>query len=117
VTTSQGLDKFAPRRRGPRRRAAPAPGADDARALAAANRQILRLEMDKAGLQRRVDRFAGQCAPPCRHAARLEAAEVEMLRLQTEQSDVYAHIRDVLDKARAANAESPARADETGGGR
>lgn len=116
--TSQHLDKLEP----PRwtrlfRRPPPAPGADDARALAAANLRILQLEMDKAGLQRRADRAAGQCAPPCWHAERLEAAEVANLRLQAEQSDVYSHIRDVLDKARAANAEIPARVDGDGDGR
>lgn len=115
--TSQDPDKIAP----PRwarlfRRPAPVPGADDARALAAANLRILQLEMDKAGLQRRVDRFSGQCTPPCWHAARLEAAEVAMLRLQSEQADLYAHIRDVVDKARAANAEVERRG-ENGAGR
>jgi len=98
------------------RRPDPAPGVDDTRALAAANRRIVQLEMQNAGLQNRLDRHAGQCTPPCWHAARLEAAEVELLRLQAEQHDVYAHIRDVLDKARAANAEHPARADENGAG-
>lgn len=116
--TSQHPDKIAP----PRwarlfRRPAPEPGADDARALAAANRHIVRLEMDKAGLQNRLDRQAGQCTPPCWHAARLEAAEVKLLRLQADQDDLYAHIRDVLDKARAANAEAPSRTDEAGGPR
>jgi hypothetical protein len=118
VTTSQHLDKLAP----PRwtrlfRRPPPVPGVDDARALAAANLRILQLEMDKATLQSRVDRLAGQCTPPCWHAASLEAAEVAKLRLRAEQDNIYAHIRDVLDKARAANSETPARADGDGGSR
>lgn len=113
--TSQHLNKTSPFRW--RRRPAPVPGADDARALAAANRRIVQLESQNAVLQNRIDRHAGQCTPPCWHAARLEAAEVELLCLRAEQADVYAHIRGVLDKAREANAEHTARGDEAGGPR
>lgn len=110
MTTSQHLDKAAPPRRWPRflRRASPPPGADDGRALLAANRRIVHLEMQNAVLQRRIDRAAGQCTPPCWHAQHLEAAQVENLRLRAEQDDVYARLRDVLDKLRAANDAGPA---------
>jgi hypothetical protein len=121
VTASQDLDKPtppAPRRRLRLfRRPASAPGADDARALAAANRRIVHLEMELAARQRRLDRLAGQYAPPCWHDARLRAAEVENMRLQIEHAEDYAHMRGLLEQARAANGDLPARDDEPGGGR
>lgn len=70
--------------------------------------------MQTATLQRHLDRAAGQCTPPCWHAAHLDAARTENRRLQTEQADAYAHLRDILDKARAANEAGPGRADENG---
>jgi hypothetical protein len=116
VTTSQGIDKSPPRLRWPRRRAAPTPGVDDARALAAANLRILQLEMSNATLLRRADRLAGQCAPPCWHAERLAAAELEILQLQVQHGDVYHHVLGVLDKVRATNAGHPARDEPDGSG-
>lgn len=109
MTTSQDLDKAAPPfRRWPRfrRRASPVPAplpGDDAWAFYAANRRIVQLESQNAVLQNRVDRYAGQCAPPCWHEQQLDAARLENLRLEAQHADIHAHIRDVLDKVRAAN--------------
>lgn len=117
VTTSQHLDKTPPSRwRAVFRRAAPVAGADDARALALANRRILQLEMTTAALRHRLDRSAGKCAAPCWHAARLQEAESAILRLRTEHADVYHRMRRVLGELKYTSP-AQARGEESGGGR
>lgn len=67
-----------------------------ARDLAGARRTILRLQLDKARLQARVDRLAGHCNPPCRHELELEEARSENRRLEAEHGDVYRRMRTML---------------------
>jgi len=69
------------------------PGADDARALAAANRHIVRLETTVASLRHRLDRLAGQCAPPCPHELRQHDLEFQALCLAAERDDVIERTR------------------------
>lgn len=69
------------------------PGADDARALAAANRHIVRLETTVTSLQHRLDRLAGQCAPPCPHELRQADLEFQALCLTAERDELTERMR------------------------
>jgi hypothetical protein len=82
-------------------RRTPPPGADDARALAAANRRILQLETTAVTMRYRLDRMAGQCAPPCPHRLRLTDAELAILRLLAERDEFRGRLDGVLAQLRA----------------
>lgn len=97
-----------------RRPSAP-PGADDARALAAANRHIVRLETTVTSLQHHLDRLAGQCAPPCPHELREHDLEFQNLCLTAERDELtdlvrvtVARLYELTDPA----ADAPKAADE-----